>query len=233
MKAKGTRVVVLGYLLLVWLPVSGLCDWGSDRRRELDAQARELREAIRVLENEKDRLSYSGADLQRRRRLSDLISAKRAELSAVDSLRARLIGSTKPQPIRPQETQLHTAETRTRREEIRTLETRKSQLGYSGADLQLRRELDDLIHCKRAALSAAEAVGMNVGSDTASNRWRERRVLEAEVRELAQEIRWLESEKNRLGYTAADLRRRSEIADLICSKRALMAIKEQRRLKSE
>jgi hypothetical protein len=46
---------------------------------------------------------------------------------------------------------------------------------------------------------------------------------------MRQEIRVLESEKNRLGYSGDDLRRRNELNDLISRKRTVLSAKERQR----
>lgn len=221
--------VALGLILLGCLPVTALCQTSAVSRQELDSQARELRESIRLLENQKSALGYSGADLQRRNHLGDLISRKRDELSATESLRSSLSGRANPATVQRQERQLLDAESRGTREEIRALENEKSRLGYTGDDLRRRNELGDLISRKRAVLSAEVSQRFGSPRDASSAKRLERLTLDAEVRELREEIRVLENEKNRLGHAGDDLRRRNVISDLLSRKRELLNAKERLR----
>ncbi|MSQ48715.1 MAG: hypothetical protein EXR78_10100 [Deltaproteobacteria bacterium] len=222
-------VAVLLVASLAWLPSQALGQTCPASRQELDSQARELRESVRQLEAQKSRLGYSGTDLQKRNQLSDLITRKRDELSAVESLRSSISSRPSPSTIELQEKRLLYSEARGTREEIRALENEKSKLGYSDADLRRRNELSDLISRKRAVLNAEEAQKSSPLLGGQSEKRLERQTLDAEVRELTEEIRALEKEKSRLGYSGTELRRRTEISDLVSRKRDLLSAKERLR----
>jgi hypothetical protein len=229
MRTPARLAALFGLLALTWLPRIAFSQTCAASRQELDSQARELRESIRQLENQKNRLGYSGVDLQKRNDLSSLISRQRNELSTVESLRSSTIGKPNPSTIQWQEKQVLDAETRSTREEIRLLENEKNRLGYSGDDLRRRNELNDLISRKRTVLSAEESERSSGFRDDKSQRRLARQTLDAEVRELSQEIQSLENESNRLGYGGKDLRRRNEISDLVSRKRELLSAKERQR----
>jgi hypothetical protein len=221
--------VALATLLVALLPLA-VCAQSSDvQRRELDAQAGTLRDTIRLLENERNRLGYTGADLQKRTQINDLLSRKREELRAVESLRSSLGGRPDPSTVNRKETQLQDAENRSLREEIEALEQERNRLGYTGDDLRRRTEINDLLSRKRELLRAGEAQRRAVQGDPSSQERADKRAIEAEIRELNEEIRVLERERTRLGYTGDDLRRRNDINALLSRKRELLRAKERQR----
>jgi len=214
-------IVFLGLALSLLVIPPVRADDSPTRRRELDAQSQELRESIRLLESTRTRLGYSGDDLRRRNELGNLVSRKRSELNAVEALRSGTYGRPTPETVDRLERQLGDAGNRATREEIRLLETEKNRLGHGGDDLRRRNEMGSLISRKRAVLNAQAYGGY---ADSPSG---QRRQLDAEARELREEMRLLENERNRLGYSGEDLRRRNELSNLVSRKRDLLSAKER------
>ncbi len=74
---------------------------------------------------------------------------------------------------------------------------------------------------KRSTLRARQSTGYR--DDPAAKR----RLLEAEVRELREEIRLLERQRTGLGTGGDDLRRRHQLGDLLNRKRDLLRARER------
>jgi hypothetical protein len=218
-------------ILMVWGTVLSSSSFGQAtdaERRQLDAQAAELRESIRQLELVRNRLGSSAEDNRKRQQIQDLLSRKREELRAVESLRASVVGGGNPATVERNQGRLLDAEIRSTREEIEALEKERNRLGYSGDDVRRRRELDDLIGRKRERLRSDENLRISAGHPQTQEQ-REKRALDAEIRELNEEIRVLERERNRLGSGGDDARRRQAINDLLSRKRELLRVKERER----
>jgi hypothetical protein len=220
------RAALMGLMILI--PVTIGAQSTDVRKRELDVQASALRDSIRLLENERNRLGYTGNDVRKRAQINDLLSRKREELRAVESLRSSLVGRPNTATVDRKESQLQDAENRRLREEIEALENERNRLGYSGNDMRRRTEINDLISRKRATLRAGEA-HRSTNQSSSSQEQAGKRALDAEIRELNQEIRVLENERNRIGYTGDDLRRRTEINTLLSRQRELLRAKERQR----